>query len=538
MKTSLMKTVICLLAASLLLPLMSAAQTDNRNKVFNPLADKLVINHEFRGSWLTTVRGSDWPRKLRVNLSRQKGESRHEQKLRIEKEREAQKQALVDVITKIKETGCNVVIMQLCCNSETYYKSNILPWDHNLTGVQGEDPGYDPLKLAIETAHSLGMQIHGWFNPMRVGSVDADRVKKHLCYKHPDRVIKYGNTMYWDPGNPEVAKYLYDLFFEVMSNYDLDGAHIDDFFYPEGLREKLELLPKLRDSLRTLTDKDEIASLKKTINKLSSDKRTWDDGATYRKYGQGMELGKWRESNVNKIVAAMHKATHDAKPEAVFGVSPGGRLVNTQKLYADPQYWIEEGSIDYLAPQIYWQHGHRIADFKKVLDSWEPIMKEVPCLPGLAAYRYKEKGFDSMDEYMLQIEECREAGFVQGNIWFTTRSLFRSDFLDYMKKNIYPYPSLIPKLGTSSDIKPAPVTLTAENGVIKWQKDPAAKSYAVYKLYISKYSPDGFSATWNGGLIATTSDTEFTVTDHETNYVVVAINGKEKSAPSNVVFVR
>ncbi len=513
------------------------SQQNNRNKVFNPLTDRVEVKHEFRGAWLTTVRGSDWPRKIRVNLKRLPKESHHQQKLRIERQRDSQKIALVDVITKIKETGCNVVIMQLCCNSEAYYKSKILPWDHNLTGVQGEDPGYDPLKLAIETAHSLGMQIHGWFNPMRVGSVESQRVKKHPCFKHPDRVIKYGKTMYWNPGHPEVIQYLYDVIYEVMSNYDLDGAHIDDFFYPEGLREKLEVLPKLRDSLKTLTDKNEIAELKKTINKLN-DGKVWDDAAYYNKYGQGMELGRWREENVNKIVAAMYKAVHDAKPNAIFGVSPGGRLVNTQKLYADPQYWIAEGTIDYLAPQIYWQHGHRIADFKKVLDSWKPIMKGVPCLPGLAAYRYKEKGFDTMDEFVLQVAECRDEDFVQGNIWFTTHSLFRPDFLDCLKNNIYRYPSLIPELGTSLDIAPAPVTVTEKDGVIRWDKSPAAKSYAVYKLYISSYSPDGFSATWRGGLIGQTEDTEFTAPEKEENYVVIAINGKEKSSPSNVVFVR
>ena len=159
MKNRSLKTIVCALAFSAIVCTSAFSQQNSRNKVFNPLTDKVEVRHEFRGAWLTTVRGSDWPRKIKVNLSRQKGESRHQQKLRIERQRDSQKRALVNVIARIKETGCNVVIMQLCCNSEAYYKSKILPWDHNLTGVQGEDPGYDPLKLAIETAHSLGMQI-------------------------------------------------------------------------------------------------------------------------------------------------------------------------------------------------------------------------------------------------------------------------------------------------------------------------------------------------------------------------------------------
>ena len=144
----------------------------------------------------------------------------------------------------------------------------------------------------------------------------------------------------------------------------------------------------------------------------------------------------------------------------------------------------------------------------------------------------------AMDEYVLQVDECRDADFVQGNIWFTTHSLFRPDFLACLKEKIYPYPSLIPKLGTSSDIVPAPVTVTEKDGVIRWEKSPAAKSYAIYRLYISKYSPDGFSATWEGGLVGQTTENEFAVSERTENYVVVAINGKEKSSPSNVVFVR
>ncbi|MBQ4196727.1 MAG: hypothetical protein II659_02640, partial [Bacteroidales bacterium] len=120
----------------------------------------------------------------------------------------------------------------------------------------------------------------------------------------------------------------------------------------------------------------------------------------------------------------------------------------------------------------------------------------------------------------------------------TAHSLFRPDFLEYMKEKIYPYPSLVPKLGTSSDIVPAPVTITEKDGVISWEKSPAAQSYAVYKLYISGYSPDGFTAYWQGGLIGQTSENSFSAPERAENYVVVAINGKEKSSPSNVIFIR
>ena len=516
-----------------------------QGRVYNPVTDKIELNHEFRGAWLTTVRGSDWPRKIKIEMKRKPGESARDMKRRIEMQRDSQKQALVDVITQIHNTGCNVVIMQLCCNSETYYRSSILPWDHNLTGVQGEDPGYDPLELAIKTAHSLGMEIHGWFNPMRIGGVDYNRVKDHLCYRKPERVITYGKVMYWNPGNPEVVQYLYDLINEVMTNYDLDGAHIDDFFYPDGLRVKTEKIPELKEQLDMEMnrqdgkprDKQRIDAIKKEIKKLS-DNKVWKDDAYFAKYGNGRTLGEWRESNVNALVAAMHRAVHDAKPNAVFGVSPGGRLVNTQRLYADPQHWIEEGSIDYLAPQIYWQHGHQIADFKQVLDSWEPIMKEVPTLPGLAAYRFKEKGFESMEEFGLQVKECREAGFVYGNIWFTTHSLFKPEFMTYLMTEIYPYRSLTPTLGTSTYPAPNAPVVSEHSGTLRWDDVHGAQQYAVYELELKKDAQRMLGDVWKANMVALTKQCKFKKTTKGKNYLVVAVRGKMRSNASNVVFVK
>ena len=169
-------------------------------------------------------------------------------------------------------------------------------------------------------------------------------------------------------------------------------------------------------------------------------------------------------------------------------------------------------------------------------DSWEPIMKEVPCLPALAAYRYKEKGFENMDEFMLQMEECRQAPYVYGNIWFTTHSLFRPDFLEYMKEKIYPYPSLVPKLGASSDIVPASPVVKVSDRKLKWSNAPGAEYYAVYKLDFK--GENALNGIWEANLIATTKSNKFKETEHGVNYIVISVNGKEKSSPSNVVFIR
>ena len=474
-------------------------------RVFDPETDRIEIKHEFRGAWLTTVKGYDWPKGLTIDMSLRPGENRYSQEKRIRMQRDSQKRALVDVITKIKKTGCNVVIMQLCCNSEVFYKSDILPWDHNLTGKQGEDPGYDPLKLAIETAHGLNMQIHGWFNPMRVGFTTNERTKDHLCFRSPERVKTYGKTMYWDPGNPEVIDYLYDLIYEVMSKYDLDGAHIDDFFYPAGLREQTE------------TDGG------------SSD---WDDSELFRKYGNGLNLGQWRESNVNKLVAAMHKAVHDAKPDAVFGVSPRGRLANTKRLYADPRNWVSEKTVDYLAPQIYWSSSDTANQFSQVQDTWKDIVKEVPALPGLASYLYGEKGFESMDEYLGQVEYSRAASFVWGNIWFSSSDMFPESFMSFAREKIYPYQSLVPVLGDLSSERPASPFIRLFSGGIRWKKVPYADKYAVYRL---EYKGNN---VWTAILMEITSDNKYKKAEKGENYIVVSLRGKMISDNSNVLYSR
>lgn len=494
------------LAVFLLISLSSfiLCYSQDGKRVFNPETDRIEIKHEFRGAWLTTVKGYDWPQGLTIDMSLRPGEDIQSQKKRIEMQRDSQQRALVDVITKIKETGCNVVIMQLCCNSEVFYKSDILPWDHNLTGRQGEDPGYDPLQLAIETAHGLNMQIHGWFNPMRVGFTTNERTKDHLCFRKPDRVKTYGKTMYWDPGNPEVIVYLYDLIYEVMSKYDLDGAHIDDFFYPAGLREQTESDGGFLD---------------------------WDDSELFRKYGNGLDLGQWRENNVNKLVAAMHKAVHDANPDAVFGVSPRGRLAHTKRLYADPRNWVAEKTVDYLAPQIYWSRADSVNQFSQVLDTWKDIVGDVPALPGLASYLYGKTGFESMDEYLEQVNESRDASFVKGNIWFSSSDMFPESFTSFAREKIYPYPSLVPVLGATTLETPSAPVIRFSSGCVRWKRVSGAEQYAVYML---EYQGDN---TWKANLLGITSENKFKQVSKGEHYLVVSLKGKLISEASNVLYV-
>lgn len=462
-------------------------QTDQ----FNQGKDQVVINHEFRGAWLTTVMGLDWPSTSQSPSNQQA--------------------ALKKYIQNIKDLNCNVVIMQVCCNMEAYWNSSILPWAAQLTGVQGKDPGYDPLEIAISTAHSLGLELHAWINPLRCSGVSTSRAANHPYNIHPEWAQQYGNTYYWDPGNPEVADFLGEIVTELFTNYDIDGLHIDDFFYPDGLKD---------------------------------DPKTWDDSGLYALYGSGKSLTQWRESNINRVVKTLHSKTHEIKPNAIFGVSPAGRMELTKYLYADPEQWIAEGSVDYLAPQIYWPHSHSFAGFRKVLNSWQEVTyssgldKAVPIIPGLAAYRLGESGFENMSEFYDQVADTREVKYGRGNIWFRSAHISAGTFYNYMKKNIYPYSSLIPKL--SPGILSATPTINApyislNNKQIQWDKIDGANRYAVYELSKEKTSASG-KVTWRANLVTSGDFTTYRGKSGK-NYVVIAINGKDYSQTSNVVYI-
>lgn len=347
---------------------------------------------EMRGAWIATVGGLDWP------------DSRDDAIV--------QQLKLIEQIRGLRELGCNTVFFQVVSNMDALYPSELLPWSAVLTGEEGRDPGYDPLELAVKAAHECGMQIHAWINPLRVSRSDKDpHCSSHISRTHPEWVQRYDHSLYLDPGFPEVPEMLSAIASEIVGSYEVDGLHIDDYFYPDG---------------------------------LAKNAKGWKMDS-YRRYGKGMKLDAWRFETINNVVKVLYDATHAARSTAVFGVSPSGRLVNTCRLYADPRMWVNEGTVDYLAPQIYWAIGRDDdAAFEKVLESWQFFSKGVPVYVGLAAYKYAggiTKGPDapylSIGEFKKELELCREAWYVKGHIWFRTSDILRDDFKTYILSELY-----------------------------------------------------------------------------------------------------
>ena len=349
-------------------------------------------SEEMRGAWLATVAGLDWPC--------------------VDDPAIVQQFKLVEQIKGLRDLGCNTLFFQVVSNMDALYPSKLLPWSAVLTGTEGKGPGFDPLALALKTAHDCGMQIHAWINPLRVCRDDVTpHDSLHVSISHPDWVQNYRHKLYLDPGNPEVVEFLRMVATEILEKYDVDGLHIDDYFYPDGLQK---------------------------------DPEGWDNGM-YELYGKGKALDAWRFATINKVVKTLCDATHACREGAVFGVSPSGRLINTCHLYADPRMWVAEGSVDYLAPQIYWAIGRTdAAAFEKVLPVWSFIADGVPVYVGIAAYKYAQginKGQDSpylsLTEFGRELKLCRDAWYVKGHIWFRTKDILQDDFKAYILSELY-----------------------------------------------------------------------------------------------------
>lgn len=479
---------VLLLAACEKKPLTPDDPSDTTSEAFNPATDKLVLSHEFRGVWLATVSGTDWPKT--------KGNA------------DAQKQELADYIRAVAAAGCNVVIFQVCSNMDALWPSKLLPWSSVLNGTEGTDPGYDPAALAVETAHQCGIEIHAWINPYRIGSTGKTHAPLSPVRARPGLVKEYAGNYYLDPALPETHAFLGEIARELMSSYAFDGLHIDDYFYPSG---------------------------------YNKDQKGWES-ETYPRYGGGKEVEEWRFSNVDASVEALWKATHAARPEAVFGVSPRSRSDLYLPQYADPARWAKAGTMDYVVPQIYWTIERAdFAAFDTVLDYWNGLVGNVPVYAGVAAYKMdptyynqaKNGEFQYVNEFIKQINICRNAAWCKGHVWFRTESILKAELNKCVREKIYAgYGSLVPEMGPDVASRPIPPAVTASGGNLSWEAvDGAGGGYAVY--VVERRTSGG--KIWDAKMIARTKTTSYAVSAGK-NYCVVAIGTRRYSAPSEVVF--
>ena len=275
-------------------------------------------------------------------------------------------QTLIRQLNSLSEAGINAVIFQVRPEADALYASQLEPWSRFLTGVQGEAPNpyWDPMQFMIDECHKRGMEFHAWINPYRVKtSLKHELAPDHVYNIHPEWFVTYGNQLFFDPALPESRRHICLVVSDIVSRYDVDAIHMDDYFYPYP------------------------------INGVD-----FPDDASFARYGGGFDnKGDWRRSNVNVLIKEIHQTVRKIKPWVKFGVSPFGiyrnessdplgsktnGLENYDDLYADVLLWAREGWIDYNIPQLYWQIGHPRADYEVLVKWWATHTENRPLFIG------------------------------------------------------------------------------------------------------------------------------------------------------------
>lgn len=372
--------------------------------------------YEFRGVWIATVDNIDWPQKGMRTVYSQKAE-------------------FIRQLEQHKKNGMNAVIAQVRPSADAFYPSSLEPWSEWLTGVQGRSPSpyYDPLQFMIDETHKRGMEFHAWLNPYRANFNirSASIAKNHITRIHPEWFLTYGDKKYFDPGNKKAQQHVINVVKDLVRRYDIDAVHMDDYFYPYRISGK-----------------------------------EFPDHASYKRSGTKLSRDDWRRSNVDSIIKSLNIAIKTEKPYCKFGISPFGvwrnketdpkgsntraGQTNYDDLYADILLWLEEGWIDYVAPQLYWEIGHKLADYEELINWWSRHSYGRHVYIGHGIYRSNERNpaWKNPNELPNQLKLLRQTPNVKGSIYFSSTSFDRNPngWNDSLRSNYYKNPAMIPEM--------------------------------------------------------------------------------------------
>lgn len=317
--------------------LPAIAQTPlGRGDAFTPPP---AIQREMRGVWVATVANIDWP--SRPGLSS-----------------DDQKRELLALLDSAARLHLNAVVLQVRPAADALYASSLEPWSEYLTGQMGKAPSpfWDPLEFAVAQAHARGLELHAWFNPYRARHPSAKSAisPDHISVTHPELVRKYGTHLWMDPGEPAVRAHTIQVILDVVKRYDIDGVHIDDYFYPYSENDSAGKKIEFPDS---------------------------SSYARYRASGGALALDDWRRENVNQLVHELYEGIKAIKPTVKFGVSPFGiwrpgfpeqikGFDAYAQLFADSRKWLTSGWVDYWTPQLYWPIGKPDERYPLLLKWW------------------------------------------------------------------------------------------------------------------------------------------------------------------------
>ncbi|HJG71674.1 MAG TPA: family 10 glycosylhydrolase [Bacteroides fragilis] len=392
------------------------------------------------------------------------------------------KQTLIDQLNSLQGAGINAIIFQVRPEADALYASQLEPWSRFLTGVQGQAPSpyWDPMQFMIDECHKRGMEFHAWINPYRVKtSLKSELSLNHLYNIHPEWFVTYNNQLFFDPALPESRRHICMVVADIVSRYDVDAIHMDDYFYPYPAKGM-----------------------------------DFPDDASFARYGGGFtNRADWRRSNVNILIQKIHETIRGLKPWVKFGISPFGiyrnekndplgsktnGLQNYDDLYADVLLWARNGWVDYNIPQIYWQIGHPAADYETLVKWWAKNTENRPLFIGqsvMNTIQNADPKNPSVNQLPRKMALERAYQTIGGSCQWPASAVVENagKYRDALVQEYHKYPALVPVFDFMDDKAPGKVRkvkkVWTEDGYMLFWTAPKAKDemdravqYVVYRF--------------------------------------------------------
>ncbi len=432
---------------------------------------QLSPKREMRGAWIATYSNIDWPNRTQTPVQ--------------------QRAAFLTILEHHKLTGMNTLYIQVRSQCDAMYPSSIEPWSADLTGTQGNPPStpWDPMQFMIEECHKRGIEFHAWINPYRaVGNSNnlPGFAANHVAKQHPEWLLSQGTLRVLDPGLQPVREYILSVISDIVNRYDVDGIHFDDYFYPPS---------------------------------APAGTTPYNDDASFALDPRGFtNRGDWRRDNVNLLIQKVYDTIKTLKPWVKFGVSPSGIYRNSTNpaigtptsglehyttLYADTKRWLQEGWVDYIAPQVYWYIGQPGANYAAIVPWWNNQANGRHIYIGMAGYKVNDpaQGANWANASMIpnEMRLNRQYANIAGQAIYNTSSLRSSTklgFRDSLRFDFYKLPALLPRMPWRDDAAPeSPAALQVlkfrtDSVVLRWQQSTAsneldkAKRFVIYRSTI------------------------------------------------------
>ncbi len=390
------------------------------------------IKREFRGAWIQAVNAQF-----------------------MGMDQETMQATLTRQLDELEKDGVNAIIFQVRVECDALYRSNIEPWSRFLKGEQGQNPGWDPLAWMVKECHKRNMEIHAWINPFRAKVKDYNTLSsRHICIKKPECWFEYDGLYILNPGIDENTDYICNIARDIVTRYDIDGFHIDDYFYPYPVAGK------------SIKDWEQFEANSRGFSNIYD----------------------WRRDNVNRFIKQLSSTIHEAKPWVKFGVSPFGiyrnskndpqngsatnGLQNYDDLYADVLLWVNNGWVDYCVPQLYWEIGNRVADYDTLIRWWNSHCSNRPLYIGESVENIinhrdrKNKSANQMDAKFLLHEEMPN---VRGTVLWYAKLVAdnRGNFGSMLRDKYWRYPALQPTMSFIDGTPPGKI----RNIMAFWTED-------------------------------------------------------------------